>query len=76
MIDVSQMSEKEKTAHTYTSALDSVSFILKGVAASVKDKVGIKRNVDHLKIILAKPIWSNEDLTPFKNAIAVGEAEC
>lgn len=29
----------------------------------------IKRNKDHIKIMLAKDFWTDEDLTPFKEAI-------
>jgi hypothetical protein len=34
----------------------------------------IQRNVDHLKIMVAKDYWTTEDMTPFTDAIAAGEA--
>jgi hypothetical protein len=30
----------------------------------------IQRNVDHLKIMVAKDFWTNENLQPFRDAIA------
>jgi hypothetical protein len=28
----------------------------------------LQRNRDHLKIMIAKPFWTNEDLTPLQQA--------
>ena len=62
----------EQIAKNYTSALDSVNLII--LLKSQKDLTNedvktIERNVEHLKIMLAKDYWTNEDLTPFKEAI-------
>jgi hypothetical protein len=32
----------------------------------------IARNVEHLKIMVAKTFWTTEDLTPLHNAITAG----
>lgn len=34
----------------------------------------IRRNVEHLEIIVAKDIWTAQDLTPFFSAIEAGRA--
>ncbi len=62
----------EQIAINYTSALDSVNLILelKAKKELTKEDIDtISRNVEHLKIMLAKDYWTNEDLTPFKEAI-------
>jgi len=33
----------------------------------------IKRNVEHLQIMLAKDFWTDEDMTAVKSAIAAGK---
>lgn len=67
----------EERAQTYSAALDSVTLINngKGPRQSEEDWLAaVQRNVDHLKIIVGKDYWVDEDLTPFNNAIAGGEA--
>ena len=62
----------EQIAKNYTSALDSVNLLLELKAKKELTKEDIDtigRNVEHLKIMLAKDYWTNEDLTPFKEAI-------
>jgi hypothetical protein len=62
----------EQIAKNYTSALDSVNLLLKLKAKkelTKEDIDTIARNVEHLEIMLAKEYWTNEDLTPFKEAI-------
>jgi hypothetical protein len=62
----------EQIAKNYTSALDSVDLIKKlkvKTNLTEEDVKTIERNVEHLKIMLAKDYWTNEDLTPFKEAI-------
>ena len=63
---------KEQIAQQYSSAMDSVSLILTGNVNnhSAQDWTDtVKRNKDHLEIMLAKDYWTTEDLTPFQNAI-------
>ena len=56
----------------YSSTMDSVNLILNG---NVRNQSAtewadtVKRNKDHLEIMLAKDFWTDEDLTPFQNAI-------
>jgi hypothetical protein len=64
-------------AKHYTAALDSVNLINELVAKDDRtqdDNDTIARNVEHLKIMVAKDFWTNEDLAPFHSAIAAGEA--
>ena len=62
----------------YNAAMDSVNLINQLLTAAPpglsSDDVTniIKRNVDHLKIVVTKPFWTTEDLTPFQTAIVVG----
>jgi hypothetical protein len=62
----------EEIAQHYKAAMDSVNLILAGnvrnqPAAEWADTV--KRNKEHLEIMLAKDFWTDEDLTPFQTAI-------
>ena len=60
-------------AQHYRAAMDSVNLINEIVASGDTDKESVdtlKRNRDHLKIMLAKDFWTTEDLQPFKDAIA------
>jgi hypothetical protein len=70
----------EQIALHYSAAMDSVNFINELIAGQHDDRMtaeekvdAIKRNVDHLKIMVAKDYWTTEDLTPFHNAIAAGQ---
>lgn len=59
-------------ARHYSAAMDSVNLInrMKTLPSlTEKDIDTINRNVEHLKIMLAKDFWTTEDLTPFQNAI-------
>jgi hypothetical protein len=62
----------EEIAQHYSSTMDSVNLILAG---NVRNQSAtewadtVKRNKDHLEIMLAKDFWTDEDLTPFQNAI-------
>ena len=67
----------EEIARHYSAAMDSVNLInavIADPAAYVNDETVIQRNVDHLKIMVAKDYWTTEDMTPFNDAIAAGEA--
>lgn len=59
-------------AQHYTSTMDSVNIINGAKFEDMSDTEWadcIKRNKDHIKIMLAKDFWTDEDLTPFKEAI-------
>jgi len=59
-------------AQQYTSTMDSVNLI-KGakpeMVADIEWADCIKRNKEHIEIMLAKDFWTTEDLTPFKDAV-------
>jgi len=52
--------------------MDSVNLI-KGVKPEMVTDIEwadtIKRNKEHIEIMLAKDFWTTEDLTPFKDAV-------
>ena len=69
-------STEEKAQH-YKAMGDSVTLIHDVIAGNAmadetdeEKKDCVKRNVEHLKIMVAKEWWGNEDMTPANNAIA------
>ena len=61
----------EEIAKHYSAALDSVALINVGKPEDMTDEDWadcLKRNKDHLLIMLAKDFWTNEDLKPLKDA--------
>ena len=63
----------EEIASNYSAAMDSVNLINEIVASGDTDEESVdtlKRNKEHLKIMLAKDYWTTEDLQPFKDASA------
>jgi hypothetical protein len=63
---------QEQIAQHYSAAMDSVNLINAGQPEDMPNEDWadcLKRNQDHLKIMLAKDFWTTEDLTPFQNAI-------
>lgn len=67
----------EQIARHYKSAMDSVNLInavIADPAAYANDETVMQRNVDHLKLVIDWTFWTDEDLTPFTNAIAAAEA--
>jgi len=62
----------EQIARHYSAAMDSVNLLNAGKPEEMKDEDWadcVKRNKEHLDIMLAKDFWTNEDLTPFTEAI-------
>ena len=62
----------EEIAQHYSAAMDSVNLINDIVASGDTDDESVdtlKRNKDHLKIMVAKDFWTTEDLKPFNDAI-------
>jgi len=64
---------KEQIAQHYKACMDSVNLLNAGkpedmTAEDWADTV--KRNKEHLKIMLAKDFWTTEDLTPLTMASA------
>jgi len=62
-------------AQHYSAAMDSVNLINAVVAdpdSYTSDATVLSRNVEHLKIVKGWDFWTDEDMTPFDNAIAAG----
>jgi len=67
----------EDVARHYSASMDSVNLINAVIAAPdnyTDDPTVLQRNIDHLKGTLVRDIWTTEDMTPFTDAIAAGEA--
>ena len=67
----------EDVARHYSASMDSVNLINAVIASPedyTNDPTVLQRNIDHLKGTLVRDIWTTEDMTPFTNAIAAGEA--
>ena len=62
----------EQIAQHYSAALDSVDLINGAKPENTSDKDWddtIKRNIEHLQIMLAKDFWTTEDLAPLWTAV-------
>jgi hypothetical protein len=63
----------EQIAQHYKAAMDSVNLINAGKQENTTDAEWtdcLKRNKDHLDIMLAKDFWTTEDLSPLRSAAA------
>jgi len=61
----------EQIAQHYSAAMDSVNLINAGKPEMMIDEEWadcLARNKEHLRIMLAKDFWTNEDLTPLQQA--------
>lgn len=77
---VLEVPSSEEIAQHYKAMGDSVTLIhdvIEGNAMAEETdeekKDCVKRNVEHLKIMLAKTWWGDEDMQPSNEAIAAGE---
>jgi hypothetical protein len=62
----------EEIARHYSAAMDSVNLLNAGQPEGMTDEDWadtVSRNVEHLRIMVAKDYWTDEDLTPFTAAI-------
>jgi len=62
----------EQIARNYSAALDSVNLINAGKPEGFTDEEWadvVKRNKEHLQIMLSKDYWTDEDLKPLKDAV-------
>ena len=62
----------EQIAQHYKAAMDSVNLLNAGKPERMSDEDWadcVKRNKDHLEIMLAKDFWTNEDLKPLQDAV-------
>jgi hypothetical protein len=67
----------EEIAGHYSAALDSVNLVneLAAKAELTEDEEGtIRRNVEHLELMVAKEFWTNQHMKPLTDAIAAGKA--
>lgn len=63
----------EQIAKHYSAAMDSVNLINAGKPENMTAEDWadcLSRNKEHLKIMLAKPYWTTEDLSPLQAASA------
>jgi len=63
----------EEIAQHYSAAMDSVNLINAGQPEGITAEDWadcLARNKEHLKIMLAKDYWTNENLTPLEEASA------
>jgi hypothetical protein len=61
----------EEIARHYSAAMDSVNLINAGQPEDMADDEWVDtvaRNKEHLKIMLAKDFWTNENLKPLEDA--------
>ena len=66
----------EEIAQHYSAMGDSVDLINAGQPEDMSDEDWadcLSRNVEHLKLMVAKDFWTNEDMTAVNAAIAAGE---
>lgn len=78
---VLEMPSAEEIAQHHKAMGDSVTLIHDVIAGNAmaeetdeEKKNCVKRNVEHLKIMVAKEWWTDQDLQPSNEAIAAGEA--
>jgi hypothetical protein len=68
-----ELTTEQQIAKHYSAALDSVALINAGKPEGMSNEDWadtLKRNQDHLVIMLAKDFWTDEDLTPLQAASA------
>ena len=66
------METQEQIAQHYKACLDSVNLLNAGQPEGVSDEDWadtVKRNKEHLEIMLAKDFWTSEDLKPLQDAV-------
>jgi len=67
----------EQIAQHYSAAMDSVDLLNAGQPEGMDDADWadtVSRNVEHLKLMVAKDFWTDEDLSPLEAVIAANEA--
>ena len=67
----------EQIAQHYSAAMDSVALLNAGQPEGMDADDWadcVSRNVEHLKIMVAKDFWTDEDLGPLNAAIAANGA--
>lgn len=68
---MNEITLEQQIAQHYAACMDSVNLINAGKPEGMEDAEWadcLSRNKEHLKIMLAKDFWTNEDLTPLQQA--------
>jgi hypothetical protein len=76
MTELNQEVTAEEIARHYSAAMDSVNLINSTKPENTTDEEWedtIKRNVDHLKIMVSKDFMQDQDLAPLEEAIEANE---
>lgn len=66
-----ELTEQEQIAKHYAACMDSVALINAGQPENMDDAEWadcLARNKEHLRLMLAKDFWTNEDLEPLRAA--------
>jgi hypothetical protein len=66
-----EITTEQQIARHYAACMDSVNLINAGKPEKMEDAEWadcLSRNKEHLKIMLAKDFWTNEDLAPLQAA--------
>ena len=69
-MDIDQLTPEQIAQH-YSAAMDSVNLINGSQPEGMSDDDWadcLKRNKEHLSIMIAKDFWTNEDLKPLQDA--------
>lgn len=69
-MDIDQLTPEQIAQH-YSACMDSVNLINGGQPEGMSDDDWadcLKRNKEHLSIMIAKDFWTNEDLKPLQDA--------
>lgn len=72
MVENIEVVTAEQIQKHYDAAMDSVHLIQNGKPEDMADEEWadcVARNVAHLEIMVAKDFWTDQDLTPFHEAI-------
>lgn len=69
-----ELTQEQQVAQSYKAAMDSVNLLQAGKPTDMEEAEWldcVKRNKDHLEIMLAKDYWTTEDLAPLQQALLV-----
>ncbi len=68
---MNDLTPEQQIAKAYAACMDSVNLINSEKPENTTDEewnATLERNREHLRIMLAKDFWTNEDLTPLQQA--------
>jgi hypothetical protein len=69
---MNDLTQEQQIAKAYAACMDSVNLINGQKPEKMTDEewaTTVERNKEHLRIMLAKQIWTTEDLTPLQQAV-------